>query len=670
MRCLNGSQQAGPQKSLIIRQVYEMSEALPRNTKLAYRADIDGLRAVAVLSVIAFHIKIPAIPGGFIGVDVFFVISGYLISSIIFFEIAAGRFSVFKFYERRIRRIFPALFAMLAVVGAYAGIYLLPVELTHLSKSMLAAITSSSNFYFWQHSGYFDNPLSQPLLHTWSLAVEEQFYIFFPLFLVLVRTCFPRYLRISVFVLFFVSLLTSIVMVAHSQSTAFYMPYTRAWELLLGTILSLGVFPRLSATWKRNLCTVAGIGMIAQSAAFLTRSSPFPGANALPACLGSALIIGAGESGSSLVAAALSWGPVVFVGLISYSFYLWHWPVIVFQKMGVLLSTSDMLPRRLTALVSSGRLDALFEVAASFLLALLSWRFVERPFRSGRLRLGGPPLFALAGTVVLALAAISSCAILSGGFPGRFPAKSAEIAAYLDQTEDNNAMRVGTCFISSSSHFEDYRFSSCLREDTAKKNYLLLGDSHSAMVWSALQSSLPNINIMQAGSSGCNPFVSAPGSTDCRKMMNFIYGTYLPSHRIDGLILAAQWREKNLGSLAETLAWTEQHRIPVILLGPVPEYDAPLPRLLAYSIAWNKPALASQHRVVNDGLLDSVMERLARTRWHVLYISLYSAICDGQDCDEFADAARTIPLMSDSDHFTRFGSLEIIRRLVSQGKLR
>src|ERR1039458_2621616 len=239
MRCLNGSQQAGPQKSLIIRQVYEMSEAFPRNTKLAYRADIDGLRAVAVLSVIAFHIKIPAIPGGFIGVDVFFVISGYLISSIIFFEIAAGRFSVFKFYERRIRRIFPALFAMLAVVGAYAGIYLLPVELTHLSKSMLAAITSSSNFYFWQHSGYFDNPLSQPLLHTWSLAVEEQFYIFFPLFLVLVRTCFPRYLRISVFVLFFVSLLTSIVMVAHSQSTSFYMPYTRAWELLLGTILSL-----------------------------------------------------------------------------------------------------------------------------------------------------------------------------------------------------------------------------------------------------------------------------------------------------------------------------------------------------------------------------------------------------------------------------------------------
>src|SRR3984957_20193680 len=164
-----------------------MPETLSGRTALKYRADIDGLRAVAVLSVLAFHIRLRGIQGGFVGVDVFFVISGYLISSIVFTEIAESRYSVIGFYERRIRRIFPALFAMLAVFSVFAIIYLLPAELIAYSKSMLAATASASNFYFWRHSGYFDSPTSYPLLHTWSLAVEEQFYILFPLFLVAVR---------------------------------------------------------------------------------------------------------------------------------------------------------------------------------------------------------------------------------------------------------------------------------------------------------------------------------------------------------------------------------------------------------------------------------------------------------------------------------------------------
>jgi peptidoglycan/LPS O-acetylase OafA/YrhL len=149
----------------------EKSKVAPGSSTFAYRADIDGLRAVAVLSVLAYHAGLAKISGGFVGVDVFFVISGYLISSIVFSEIAQSRFSVIRFYERRIRRIFPALFAMLGVSSVFAMIYLLPGELVNYSKSMLAATLSVSNFYFWQHSGYFDLPLSQPLLHTWSLAV-------------------------------------------------------------------------------------------------------------------------------------------------------------------------------------------------------------------------------------------------------------------------------------------------------------------------------------------------------------------------------------------------------------------------------------------------------------------------------------------------------------------
>jgi peptidoglycan/LPS O-acetylase OafA/YrhL len=187
----------------------DMGEASLGRTALKYRADIDGLRAVAVLSVLAYHVGLNRARGG----DVFFVISGYLISYIVFSEIAASRFSVIRFYERRIRRIFPALFGMLAVFSVVATIYLLPGELVNYGKSMLAATASASNFYFWLHSGYFDSPTSQPLLHTWSLAVEEQFYISFPLFLVLVRRFFPQRLRVSVVALFFVSLLASAIVV-------------------------------------------------------------------------------------------------------------------------------------------------------------------------------------------------------------------------------------------------------------------------------------------------------------------------------------------------------------------------------------------------------------------------------------------------------------------------
>jgi peptidoglycan/LPS O-acetylase OafA/YrhL len=292
--------------------------------------------------VLAFHIGLTGFRGGFVGVDVFFVISGYLISSIIFAEINSSRFTITGFYERRIRRIFPALVATLAATSVFAVIYLLPGELIDYAKSMLAATGSASNLYFWWHSGYFSSPTSKPLLHTWSLAVEEQFYITFPLFLLLVRRFFPQALRTAVVILFFVSLVTSCLVVSRNPDTAFYMPYTRAWELLLGTLLSLGVFPRLRSAWLRNLATLGGIGMIMWSVLLYSQETLFPGLSALVPCVGTALIVWAGEAGTSLVGSALSWRPVVFVGLISYSLYLWHWPVIVLHQMGVLLGRSSI----------------------------------------------------------------------------------------------------------------------------------------------------------------------------------------------------------------------------------------------------------------------------------------------------------------------------------------
>jgi peptidoglycan/LPS O-acetylase OafA/YrhL len=639
---------------------------------LKYRADIDGLRAVAVLSVLAFHIGLIGFKGGFVGVDVFFVISGYLISSIIFAEIAGSRFTIAGFYERRIRRIFPALVAMLAVATVVAVVYLLPGELIDYAKSMLAATSSASNFYFWAHSGYFSSPTSKPLLHTWSLAVEEQFYILFPLFLMLVRRFFPQKLKTAVIVFFVLSLIASGIVVYRNQDTAFYMPYTRAWELLLGTLLSLSIFPRLQSAWSRNLATLGGMGMILWSVLRFSQETLFPGPSALLPCVGTAMIIWAGEAGGSLVSSVLSWRPVVFVGLISYSLYLWHWPVIVLHQMGMLLGLGSMAAGGrwafLATHLSGHRLDMLIEVTLSFALGILSWRFVERPFRSGGLRLSGRPLFALTGIVLAVLMASALWTVKAQGFPGRFSQKALQVASALGEESQDKSLRTGVCFITTDYHFEKYNFDLCLHQDPSKKNYLLLGDSHSAMLWSALASALPASHVMQASTAACEPALAPSGSSDCKQMMSYIFQQYLPEHPVDALFVVGRWEKRDLGPLTQLTAWAKDHHQPVIVFGPVAEYDAPLPRLLAYSIAWNQPHLASEHRI-DTKTIDAEMQDLAASTWHVPYISMYREICGAEGCLEYADAAHTIPLMGDTNHLSMPGAAFLVQRLVDKGEL-
>jgi len=640
------------------------------NTGMKYRADIDGLRAVAVLSVLAFHIGGAYIPGGFVGVDVFFVISGYLISTIMFADIAASRFSVLKFYERRIRRIFPALFGMLIVFSIVTWFYLLPTEFVDYAKSLLAATASASNFYFWQHAGYFDSPTSSPLLHTWSLAVEEQFYILFPIFLVVVRRFFPKHLRIAVLILFSVSLIASAVIVPYDAVTAFYMPYTRAWELLLGTLISLGMLPRMNSLFERNLATMAGIGMIAYPVLFYTRETPFPGFAALLPCFGSALIIRSGEFGTSIVGRILSWRPAVFIGLISYSLYLWHWPVIIMHSMGLSVNLNSALPHRFAALFSAFRLDMWIEIVISFVLAILSWRFVERPFRSRPLRIQRRPLFVFAAAVMVVLIVFSGTVIFADGFKGRFSPQAVKIASFLAHRDAASFGRVEGCFITDTSRSAVLDNDQCLRLVEGKKNYLLIGDSHAGALWSGLTSSLPDDHFLLAGVSNCKPFVHLSGTSDCKKEMNYIFKTYLPSHKIQGLFLEARWKPSDMSDLTETVDWAKQHQVPIVIFGPVPEYDSLLPRLLAYSINWNKPDLAREHLLPSSAAIDAQMQSMAANTWNVPYISLYQAICVKEGCIEYTDAAHDVPLMNDADHLNNSGSALVARRLVDHGELR
>jgi peptidoglycan/LPS O-acetylase OafA/YrhL len=648
-----------------------MVEAPLSKRTLDYRPDIDGLRAIAVLSVVAFHTGILHMSGGFIGVDVFFVISGYLISSIVFAEIAQSRFSIVAFYERRIRRIFPALLALLFVLTIFAAVFLLPGELDDYSRSLIAATLSFSNFYFWQHSGYFDLNNSSLLLHTWSLAVEEQFYILFPIFLVIVRRLFPQRMRLAVIILFFVSLASSVVTVSLSRDTAFYMPYTRAWELLIGTLLSLGVFPKLRSVWSRNLVALLGIGMILFACFFYSRLILFPGLSALLPCIGCALVIGAGVEGRSIVYSVLAWRPFVFLGLISYSLYLWHWPVIMVYRMGI-FDVSAWFERAYSGKLAPDRFDHILEIGVSLILAILSWRFVEQPFRKGRLRFAGPRLFALAAIAMLCFVAFSAVVIESGGWKGRFSQATLRPASFLEKAElqrDEAAQRLGSCFLQSSFGVTSFDYKHCLVQNPSQKNYLLLGDSHAAAIWPALKSSFSGINVMQVNIAACPSVIRHDKPGLCKSVMDYIFQSYLPSHRIDGLIIESDWDMSLLPALDETLAWAKQHQIPVIVIGCVPEYDAPLARLVAYSIEWNKPELPREHRLARDAQVEQRLHALVQDKWHLTFISLYDALCDpAGKCAEFANVQQGIPLMNDSHHLNRFGAQFAIQRSIDLGQ--
>lgn len=624
---------------------------------LHYRADIDGLRAIAVLSVLAYHLRMGLFPGGFVGVDIFFVISGYLISAIILKDISAGKFSIAGFYERRVRRIFPALIATLLGASLLAYLFFLPAELISFAKTLLAALFSASNFYFWKHSGYFSAPVETiPLIHTWSLAVEEQFYVFLPIFLVLAHRYFPKKIRLSVFLIAAVSFVISAVGAFRDPIATFYLPHTRAWELMLGVLISLEAFPEVSRPWVRNLVTAGGLGLICLAVFAYSPATPFPGIAALAPCVGAAMIIAAGRSGASVVGRILSLKPMAFVGLISYSLYLWHWPIIVFQGMES-SSISGV----------SVRMAKLITIVVSIAIATLSWRFVESPFRAARLRMPRVALFKVATAAAAAVAVVGVTAIIFKGFPSRYPSNAIQVASYLDY-DSAKYFRDGSCFISSGYKYGDYNISECLRDDPLKKNYLLLGDSHAAHLWYGLSTSLRGVNVLQATASGCKPTLDQPllAAATCKQMMSYIYKEYLPNHHVDRLLIAARWQQEDLLPLSRSLDWLKERGISVVIFGPMVQYDMALPRLLAFSMRGNDRSIPDEHRVNQHGLDDS-LSQLAQTK-DVEYFSFYRSLCGPRSCQEFA--LNGVPLQFDYGHLTKEGSVLVAQKLIVGGDLR
>ncbi len=337
---------------------------------LQYRSEIDGLRAIAIGCVVLFHAGSSVFTGGYVGVDIFFVISGFLITSIISREISEGRFSFWSFYARRARRILPALFFLLAVLTPVCFALLLPTPLVEYGKVLIYTVLFGANLRLAAAWGYFEAWSSDnPLLHMWSLAVEEQFYFVWPALLWLMASRFPRKLVLATALLALLSLVCSEVVLRFWPSTAFYHLPSRGWELLAGALVALKLFPPLQNRKFASALSLGGLALMLGSAVLYSKATSFPGLAALPPVLGCALVIYAETGAKTLTGKILSLRPFVFLGGISYSLYLWHWP---FLALPVAVLARDLSP-----------LESAFFVTLALGMSVFSWRYVERPFRRG-----------------------------------------------------------------------------------------------------------------------------------------------------------------------------------------------------------------------------------------------------------------------------------------------
>lgn len=473
---------------------------------MEYRREIDGLRAVAVIPVILFHAGFETFSGGFVGVDVFFVISGYLITTIILTEKAQGTFSLVNFYERRARRILPALYLVMLACLPFAWLWLRPGYLNDFSESLLAVSAFVSNIVFWMETGYFAAATeTMPLLHTWSLAVEEQFYLLFPPFLMLLWVFQKRWIGWAIIAVGLSSLALAQWGSKNYPSATFYLLPTRAWELMVGASISYFVVfdkqqMRLFTGNKaiRELLGLFGFALIAYAIFAFDETVPFPSVHALVPTLGVALVILFATSETTL-GRALGARVLAGVGLISYSAYLWHVPLFVFARI-----------RSPTEL---GKPVYLMLSLAAIVLAYISWRFVERPFRrKGVVSRRTVFYFAALGSVVFI--ALGTLGYLANGFDSRKPTGKWLFSELEEKVRINYGL--------SEACNEGFTLSpACQTSD--EPEILVWGDSYAMHLVQGILSSNPSAKIIQMTKSVCGPFFGV-APTDIKHQISWAKG--------------------------------------------------------------------------------------------------------------------------------------------------
>jgi peptidoglycan/LPS O-acetylase OafA/YrhL len=639
-----------------------------------YRPDIDGLRAIAVLPVVLFHSGLPGFGGGYVGVDVFFVISGFLITSLIYEETRAGKFSIIRFYERRMRRILPALFTVIATTLIAGAFILFPRDLVQLAYSAISTVFFVANFHFWIQAGYFGGPAQlKPLLHTWSLAVEEQYYVLFPLVLYFMRARSRSFVLFALASIGLVSFGLYLWCVTHFPSTAFYLAPYRTWELMLGATLAVGEISPPKSVWLSELLAAIGLALIAGAVVALTVENRFPGDLLVP-CAGASLTLYACRPGEGVVGRVLASPPLVGMGLISYSLYLWHWPVLAFARY----ASGSPLQAPTIALL----------LALDLALALASWRYVERPFRQKDRLLSGRPLFAIAGAGAAGLFAVAGSLVLLHGLPERF-APPVQLA--LAEADDIEPLR-NVCFNRTPDRIERGDICSIGASGDMKPSFLLWGDSHADALLPAINDVAIRANRkgLYIGHGHCPPLLDVQLSdeppAECARINASALRLAL-SPGISLVVLAARWdyyergigygddsdeahqlsdvRESGLALtqrqifarlLERTVRALVAHKKKVVLVAQVPEAGASVPEALAHAMTRNGakditlPYLSYQAR---DAEVGAAFAALRSSEPAVILVNPAQRLCARAQC-ELSEAGR--PLYVDHQHLSIFGA--------------
>jgi peptidoglycan/LPS O-acetylase OafA/YrhL len=635
---------------------------------LRYRADIDGLRAVAVVAVILYHFKVPGFSGGFFGVDVFFVISGFLITSLISQELDEQRFSLIHFYERRVRRIVPALVVVLFAVSIIAFWELFPLAYKRFGRSVAATSVFLSNVEFWLEADNYFGPSSResPLLHTWSLAVEEQFYLLFPPLLMLLARR-PKQWTIVVVALLAAGSFGFAVWSAFAEPLVkFYLFPSRIWELLLGALIALGALPIPSSQRVNNTLSALGMGMIVYA---IVAYGIIPTINVLLACAGAALVILAGLKGSPLVNRLLSARYLVFVGLISYSLYLWHWPLYVFATYHL---ARDLSP-----------FESVFLIAASFAIAALSWRFVEQPFR----RPGGVvprrQLF-LQTAAVMSVLGLSGVAIqLANGMLQRFTPDLQ--TALAPQTN-------GPWFSCDPGQGEEtaLKWMCSTGRPGAPVTFMVWGDSHALSLWPGIAHAADRSGHsgMLSAMGGCPPFLEPkyPLRDLCRRH-NEATLALLQTQKIRDVFLIGRWsayteysryaRDRELRDVTpvnKAVSLEDVHSdfglalddvldrlraigLRAIIVAPVPEIGVDVPTTLAHRRMRGLSEDFGPTRAAFEARNKTILDRLAFMDGRVQRVYPHLVLCDGPTC---AVTRERKPLYFDDNHLTPLGVASIV----------
>lgn len=639
---------------------------------MKYRKEIDGLRALAIVPVILFHSGSKTFSGGFVGVDIFFVISGYLITSIIVAELEQGTYSLLNFYERRARRILPALFFMMICTLPFAWMWMPPLDLISFSESLAATSLFSSNIYFWKTSGYFDAASElKPLLHTWSLAVEEQFYFLFPILLIITWNLGKKWIISSLLIMGFTSLfLAQWGSTAHPTSTFYLLP-TRCFELLIGSLISF-FYNQNTSRARQSTCQLGslfGIALILYAIFLFDIDTPLPSLYSLVPTIGAALII-LFANDRNLVGFLLSRKLIVGIGLISYSTYLWHQPLLAFARLRV-----------------SGNLEPPFPLLlclCSLALGFLSWHYIENPFRK-KGGLSRKKIFFFCTFFIILFVSIGVICRKQTGFEYRYPLIKNITSRGADMLLNGN-----NCFLLKTD-VTTFQEEKCLSDLTSKKfKVLLIGDSHAASLYGELENYLLNhdVSLSMLTAAYCLPVVESfpikntfSATSRCEEI-NRKANALIKENNFDLILISSYILDRGFNPKTKTSYATyyrdylskieEINNISkVAVIGEFIVWNGSLPNLIGKEILINSLSNVEDLPKYSFNGLDKQLfstEQILKKdfkKLNIQYISIVDELCNKEGCIRYVDTDNGKKLISiDYGHLGVDGSQYISDNIV------